>query len=46
MKYSFVAVSGFGKSGSGACIDILKEFDHIGGLDREFRIAKDPCGLI
>jgi hypothetical protein len=46
MEYSFVAVSGFGKSGSGACVDILKEFDYIGGMDREFRIAKDPYGLV
>ena len=46
MNYSFVAVSGYGKSGSGACVDILKEFEYIGGLDREFRIAKDPFGLI
>ena len=46
MKYGFVAVSGFGKSGSGACVDILKEFKYIDGLDREFRIAKDPSGLV
>ena len=46
MDYKFIAVSGFGKSGSGACVDLLKEFDYIGGLDREFRMAKDPSGLI
>jgi hypothetical protein len=44
--FDFICVSGYGKSGSGACVDLLKEFDCIGGLDKEFRMAKDPCGLL
>jgi hypothetical protein len=44
-EFDFICVSGYGKSGSGACIDILKEFDHIDGPKKEFRIAKDPYGL-
>jgi len=46
MSFEFVSVSGYGKSGSGACIDLLKEFEYIDGLNNEFRIAKDPYGLI
>ena len=45
-NFDFICVSGYGKSGSGACVDILKEFDYIDGLDKEFRMAKDPCGLL
>jgi len=44
-KQNYVCVSGYGWSGSGACIDILKEFDGFGSLQGEFRIAKDPYGL-
>jgi len=45
-NFDFVCVSGYGKSGSGACLNLLKEFEYIDGLDNEFRIAKDPSGLI
>ena len=38
-NFDFICVSGYGKSGSGACVDILKEFDYIDGLDKEFRIV-------
>ena len=44
-KFDFICVSGYGKSGSGACINLLNEFDYIGGIDNEFRIAKDPYGI-
>ena len=44
--FDFICVSGYGKSGSGACVDVLKEFEFIGGLDKEFRISKDPFGLL
>jgi hypothetical protein len=46
MACKFICVSGYGKSGSGACVNLLKEFEYIDGLDREFRIVKDPYGLI
>lgn len=46
MKFEFICVSGYGKSGSGACVDLLKEFKYIGGIENEFRLAKDPHGLI
>ncbi len=46
MSVDFICVSGYGKSGSGACIDLLKEFEYIGGIDNEFRMAKDPGGLL
>jgi hypothetical protein len=45
-NFDFICVSGYGKSGSGACVDLLKEFEYIGGIDKEFRIVKDPCGLL
>jgi hypothetical protein len=43
--FEYVCVSGYGWSGSGACIDLLKEFDKFGAPEGEFRIAKDPHGL-
>ena len=46
MTFEFTCVSGFGKSGSGACVSLLKEFEFIDGLENEFRITKDPYGLI
>ncbi len=42
----YVCVSGYGYTGSGACVDILKEFEGFGAFQGEFRIAKDPYGLI
>jgi hypothetical protein len=45
-KFDFICVSGYGRSGSSACVDILKEFEFIDGLDREFRIVKDPHGIL
>ena len=45
-SFDFICVSGYGKSGSGACVDLLKEFEYIGGLDKEFRMTKDPSGIL
>ena len=45
-SFDFVCVSGYGRSGSSACVDLLKEFEYIDGPDKEFRIAKDPYGLL
>ena len=44
-KRSYICVSGYGWTGSSACIDLLKEFKGFGALDGEFRIARDPYGL-
>jgi len=44
--FNFVSVSGYGWSGSSACIDLLREFDGFGAIPGEFRIAKDPYGLL
>ncbi len=41
----YICVSGYGWSGSGACIDLLKEFKGFVALEGEFRITKDPHGL-
>jgi hypothetical protein len=43
---NFVSVIGYGWTGSSAYIDLLKEFSDIGALPGEFRIAKDPYGLV
>ena len=45
IKQNFVCVSGYGWTGSSACIDLLKEFEGFDALQGEFRIAKDPYGL-
>ena len=42
----YISVSGYGWTGSGACIDLLKEFKGFKALQGEFRIAKDPYGLV
>jgi len=44
-KHNYVCVSGYGWSGSSACIDILKEFNGFSAPNGEFRIAKDPHGI-
>ena len=43
---NYICVIGYGRSGSSACIDLLKEFEGLHILDGEFRIAKDPHGLL
>jgi len=45
-NFDFICVSGYGRSGSSACVDLLKEFEYIDGPNKEFRIAKDPFGLL
>jgi hypothetical protein len=45
-RCGYIGVSGYGWSGSGACIDLLKEFEGFGALPGEFRISKDPHGLL
>ncbi len=45
-QLNFVCVAGFGYSGSGALLDILKEFNDYFVFEKEFRILKDPDGLI
>jgi len=45
-NFDFICVSGYGRSGSSACVDLLREFEYIDGPDKEFRIAKDPYGLL
>ena len=43
---NLIIASGYGWSGSSACTDLLKEFDGMDGINNEFRIIKDPNGLI
>ena len=43
---NFICVAGFGYSGSGAVIDLLKEFDQHYVFEKEFRLIKDPDGII
>jgi len=43
---NYICVVGYGWSGSSACIDILKEFEGFTDVGGEFRIAKDPYGLL
>jgi hypothetical protein len=45
-KHSYVCISGYGWTGSSACIDLLKEFDGFCAPSGEFRILKDPYGLV
>jgi len=42
----FVSVNGYGWTGSSAYVSVLKEFRQCGGLNKEFRLLKDPFGLI
>jgi len=44
--YKIISVSGFGWSGSGAVVDLLKEIKGIKYFPYEFRILKDPDGII
>lgn len=44
-KLKFVSVGGYGWSGSGAVIDLLKEFDGYWECGREFRLLRDPYGI-
>jgi hypothetical protein len=42
---NYICVSGYGWTGSGACIDLLKEFKGVCAPQGEFRIIKDPYGI-
>lgn len=46
MSRKFIAVSGYGWSGSGAVVDLLREFQGITFIPGEFRLVKDPNGLL
>lgn len=41
-KINYIAVAGFGWSGSGAVVDLLKEYEGIKDPNVEFRLLKDP----
>jgi hypothetical protein len=43
---NFISVTGYGWSGSSAYVSLLKEFDGFGCMDKEFRLVKDPFGLL
>ena len=43
---NFISVIGYGWTGSSAYIELLKEFNEVGAFPGEFRIAKDPHGLV
>lgn len=47
MNPTFISVSGFGYSGSGAVLDLLKEFEFIDVIDNfEFQIIYFPDGIL
>ncbi|MCB9211133.1 MAG: hypothetical protein H6609_17335 [Ignavibacteriales bacterium] len=46
MDTKFIAVSGFGWSGSGALIDLLKEYKGFDTLGFEFSLIKEPHGIM
>jgi hypothetical protein len=46
MSIEYVAISGYGWSGSSALVDVLKEFKGFESLDYEFRMIKDPYGIL
>ena len=41
-----VIVAGYGWSGSSAVIDLLKEYDRVSAPPAEFRLIRDPHGLV
>lgn len=43
---NYIIVIGYSRSGSSACTDLLKEFQGFYSVEGEFRIAKDPYGLL
>mgnify|MGYP000040499047 CR=1 FL=1 len=43
---NFVSVCGYGWTGSSAYVSILKEFTRCDSIGKEFRLIKDPFGLI
>lgn len=45
-KIKFIAVSGYGWSGSSAVVDLFRELENVKCVDTEFRLIKDPYGLL
>ena len=45
MAGKYLVLAGYGWSGSGAVVDLLKEFSNVVAPDVEFRLIKDPYGL-
>lgn len=46
IKHQYVCVLGYGWSGSSAVVDLLKEFEENWDPEVEFRILKDPHGMM
>ncbi|MFI3175902.1 MAG: sulfotransferase [Eubacteriales bacterium] len=44
--YQYLSVAGHGWSGSEALMDLLREFDSIGEFRMEFRMFRDPHGIM
>ena len=45
-KFKIVSVSGFCATGSSAIFDLLLEFSNTESFPYEFRLLKDPDGII
>lgn len=45
-EINYILVLGYGWSGSSAVVDYLREFDDLFEPEKEFRLIKDPRGLI
>lgn len=46
MNTNFYCVSGYGWSGSGAVVDLLKEFENFKAINVEYPLIAEPFGLI
>jgi hypothetical protein len=46
LPFKFIAISGYGWSGSGAVVDMLREVDGCGTPGFEFSLIKEPGGII
>lgn len=44
--FNYILVNGYGWSGSSAVIDLFKEFSEVYVPEKEFRLLKDPFGII
>jgi len=44
-KIKFIAVSGYGWSGSSAVVDLFRELENVKCVDTEFRLIRDPYGV-
>ncbi|MCK8824323.1 sulfotransferase [Fuchsiella alkaliacetigena] len=45
-KYNAIVVLGFGSTGSSAVVDLLREFETYKSFGTEFRLIKDPDGIM